>query len=123
MSTRATYQFKQVTDSSVRHSPLVTFYIHHDGYPDGAASYFHAALELQKSNGGGFAECFVRANTRAEFTLSHEVHGDTDFRYTFTDGFLRVNRRYGETWATAFYGELAEFIKAHPRLIEEQVTP
>ena len=38
MSTRANYIFKSGRKT------LATFYIHHDGYPEGAAEYFHKAL-------------------------------------------------------------------------------
>ena len=41
MSTRANYIFKSGRKT------LATFYIHYDGYPEGAASYFQNALSLK----------------------------------------------------------------------------
>lgn len=77
MSTRATYNFKD-------ESRDVTFYIHCDGYPEGAADYFSAMLEYQGSmetHNHGLAEVFFRANATAEFTSGHDAHDDTEYRY------------------------------------------
>lgn len=41
MSTRATYEFKPSPNG---YGPPVAFYIHYDGYPEGAAAYFYEAL-------------------------------------------------------------------------------
>ena len=85
MSTRATYK--------IGHQ---TFYIHHDGYQEGAAMYFYnmvaeshrniyAGTEHEKYNrspSGGYECHFLRANSGAEFTENHQAHGDTEFRYT-----------------------------------------
>ena len=78
MSTRATYQIDGVY-----------FYIHHDGYEQGAAGYFLAMLNSLhmplNSSGrtacGGIAEAFLRGNSQASFTTDHEQHGDTQYRY------------------------------------------
>ena len=77
---RATYQFK---DDRLD----ITFYIHHDGYPTGAARYFKKMRDYEdkmKTCNHGLAEVFFRANDNAEFTQSHEYHGDTDYQYTLT---------------------------------------
>jgi hypothetical protein len=76
MSTRATYQF--ISEWSGTH----TVYIHHDGYPEGAAEYF------TKENGAPIVkvETFLRSNEKAELTKSHEIHGDSEFRYTVKSG-------------------------------------
>ena len=74
MSTRATYEIR---DGKNNH----TFYIHHDGYPAGAAVYFQRML---KANGASLAERFIRGNDKAEFTVGHEAHGDTEWKYTLT---------------------------------------
>ena len=76
MSTRATYQFK------AEHKPTVTLYVHHDGYPTGASSYFYDTLIAEHS--GVLAEQFLRAVPRSEITGSHDSHWDTAFRYTVT---------------------------------------
>lgn len=77
MSTRATYRFQDEFRD-------VTFYIHCDGYPEGAADYFRAMLDREgqmQSYNHGLAEVFFRANETAEITSGHEAHGDTEYRY------------------------------------------
>lgn len=74
MSTRATYQFE------TRMGRLVTFYIHQDGHPKGAAFYFNNALKAEQ-NGQELAARFFRANPKAEFTTGHDAHEDTEYRY------------------------------------------
>ena len=86
MSTRATYQFVRP-----RHGGRFTIYIHHDGYPLGAAEYLaRAVLGCNASGpwsawlGGSLVEEFIRQNDRAELTAEHDQHGDTDYRYTLS---------------------------------------
>ena len=99
MSTRATYEMDGHT-----------FYIHHDGYPSGAAQYFSNAVNYKcAAPNATLADCFIRANERAELTGSHDTHGDTDYQYTITnrpDGRkqITVKRR---RWSS---GECAETI-------------
>lgn len=76
MSTRATYEFRS------KHNPRVTIYIHHDGYPEGAAGLYLVPA-IKKGGGRLTVESFIRANERAEITESHAAHGDTEHRYTF----------------------------------------
>lgn len=74
MSTRANYIFKSGRKT------LATFYIHHDGYPEGAASYFQNALLL----GDGIIDSpdtFLRANDNCASTYC--IHGDIDYLYEF----------------------------------------
>ena len=94
MSTRATYK---ITDKSNRE---MTFYIHHDGYKEGAAHYFYNMIETRTGTGegyktnskGGNIEAFLRANYNAEITESHNAHGDTEYRYTLNaDNTLEVS--------------------------------
>lgn len=129
MSTRATYEIDGTT-----------FYIHHDGYPTGAASYFMAALQYivddkPRAINSGFKDVFMRANDNAEITRSHEAHGDTDYRYTIaTDNEWHTMRGHGVDvlsikvesvgWSecpgkTLFEGPLADFI-AQASKVEEQ---
>jgi hypothetical protein len=75
MSTRGTYQF----NSGHTHEGITTVYIHHDNYPKGAARYFYKTL-LNPSN-GNLATQFIRANPNSEITVSHDVHGDTEYQY------------------------------------------
>lgn len=114
MSTRATYQF-----TGREYQPTITVYIHHDGYPQGAADYFKDAVLLAKGH-GGLAERFVRANDGAEFTRNHDAHGDTEFRYTVAldTHELHAEKRYHDPvrWGTVFRGTLLDFIKEHQGL-------
>lgn len=108
MTTRATYQI------SVPNSRPITFYIHCDGYPQGAAHYFLKACLLEGAR-GGLAEQFLRANARAEFAGDHAHYGDTEYRYT-VDGQhrLRMDARvnFTESWECKYLGSLADFIEA-----------
>ena len=83
MSTRATYQI-------VDGFGTATLYIHHDGYPSGAAAYFEAARELASTyEKVSFLASFLWANKKAELTAAHDAHGDTEFRYDVTRGLKR----------------------------------
>lgn len=73
MSTRATYQFE------AKHCTTTTIYIHHDGYPEGAADYFYRLLISDAR--GCMAVRMIRANGGAELTDGHDAHGDTVYRY------------------------------------------
>lgn len=118
MSTRATYQFhrNQLTCSA-------TVYIHHDGYPEGAAIYLANAIGYE----GDYEETeiltverFIRANEGAHITKSHEAHGDTDYRYDFFPfGLMEVSKReiyknsfgeYQEQWKKHWSGHLSDFL-------------
>lgn len=118
MSTRATYSFLKKADD---HKPSVTFYVHYDGYPEGAAQYLAAACMFENER-GSLAENFLRANDRAEFTGSHETHGDTEYRYTVKRDSVTVESGYGDEWSVIYSGDLAEFIKANggPELMQYQ---
>lgn len=73
MSTRANYIFKSGRKT------LAIFYIHHDGYPAGAADYFQNALLL----GDGVInspDLFLRANQKCEIS---DIHGDIEYVYEF----------------------------------------
>ena len=91
MSTRATYHF-----TATEHHQAITFYIHHDGYPAGAAHYFASMLALDNER-GGWPCMFLRANDGAEITASHEAHGDTEYRYTL-DQRKRTVERFARVW-------------------------
>ncbi len=76
MGTRATYNL-----SAGRYNhQQVCFYIHWDGYPAGAASYFWNMYQI-KNERGSYAGRFIRGNELAEFTLDHNEHGDTEYCY------------------------------------------
>ena len=83
MSTRATYEI----DGSI-------FYIHHDGYPAGAAFYLFNMVKASNAAGnrtgwdvwdsqncrGGLAFAFISGNGNCEPTDGHDAHGDTEYR-------------------------------------------
>ena len=102
MSTRATYRFIPDDPGLIRLRPVVTVYVHRDGYPEGAAVYLKDAPTVEK---------FIRKNDRAEVTARHEVHDDTEFRY---DIHRQIEiKAYKRNWAgtSIGYGEDAEWIK------------
>ncbi len=116
MATRATYSF---TDKQHR----TYIYIHHDGYPEGAASYFyHTIINPSKGN---FATQFIRANPQAEITASHKIHGDTDYKYDITGTGLKatieaysINRE--DHCEHLFYsGTLYKFISTYSDAIQD----
>ena len=110
MSTRATYCFLANAD---HFEPKTTFYIHHDGYPEGAADYFRAML----GNGGTTCNNFMRANLRASITPNHATHADTEYRYDVSNskGFAEVTCREGcgSSWKTVFKGSLGTFLATY----------
>jgi len=118
MSTRATYRF---VPADLRFTPAVTLYIHHDGYPEGAAQYLDGVRN---------PEDFIRKNDRAEITANHEVHGDTEYRYDIhqpetalrlapllIDVGIRAFKREGwgdeTTWKEFFDGSLESFVETY----------
>lgn len=113
MSTRATYQFE------TRMGPKVTFYIHHDGYPSGAAFYFNNALESER-NGQELAARFFRANPKAEFTAGHDAHGDTEYQYTvkLNGEITAISCASWEEEKVVFSGPVQDFIDSNSELID-----
>jgi hypothetical protein len=114
MSTRATYQF---TDSKNNFTPTITYYVHYDGYPEGAAAYFWAAHHHANER-GGMCDKFIRANENAEHTRDHEAHGDTEYVYTMDGDQLTAakvieNDENGLVTETFFTGHYCEFINQH----------
>lgn len=113
MSTRATYQINGHT-----------FYIHHDGYPAGAAMYLNNAMEFtSEAPNATFQDDFMRANARAELTESHEAHPDTEYRYTVTtrngEPHIKADHRPigADGFGRIYTGPLSGFISANQELI------
>tara|TARA_R110002073_G_scaffold334639_1_gene524573 strand:- start:584 stop:961 length:378 start_codon:yes stop_codon:yes gene_type:complete len=115
MSTRATYLF---TNNSMAAEDICV-YIHHDGYPTGAAEYFRKALFIAKTDRRPILEAFIAANTGAQITRSHQTHGDTEYRYTIDRKDVLVEKRISNFseehgldnyWQTIFVGSIEEFI-------------
>lgn len=113
MSTRATYCFDCKGYKT-------TVYIHHDGYPEGAAAYFYNTLI--KSSKGNFATQFIRANEGAELTRSHDQHGDTDFQYNIKgsgpEAEITAYQLTGDEKAFVFSGTIFEFIHRYSKYLQ-----
>ena len=88
MSTRATYTF---IDQRTCPTTDVCVYIHHDGYPQGAATYLRKWIEGQRTD----IASFIRINERAEITRE-SAHGDTEYHYT-------IHRRECGDWEIEAY--------------------
>lgn len=117
MSTRATYHIKP----AYQHDLAATFYIHHDGYPAGAAHYFAQMLNLDNER-GGWPCMFLRANDGAELTDSHKAHGDTEYRYDL-DGKALTVTMYERVWNGSGDGfERAKFPKGETLDIVDFIT-
>lgn len=83
MATRATYTF--IKENGIK----VEYYIHWDGYPEGAAQYLKKALDYKNTystqeEAGTLAEAFLRANKEAEIS-NRDSHGDTEYHYEIID--------------------------------------
>jgi len=108
MATRATYQF--ISEWSGTH----TAYIHHDGYPEGAAQYLFKEID-----GGDVMifniNAFIRHNRKAEMTASHEIHGDTEYRYTVEGTRLIAQKRvnFTDQFDTFWNGCVADFVQEY----------
>jgi hypothetical protein len=89
MGTSATYEFREGHDPGTR---LVSFYIHFDGYPDGASVYFLQMLKQSSDDErGGHVEKFVRNNETAEI-IADPGDWEPNYRYVITvhEGLLWV---------------------------------
>ncbi len=124
MGTRATYQI----GSHV-------FYIHYDGYEDGAAVYFYNMIDAMNKlddsgigrnlNDGGYPEQFIRGNPGASFTESHELHGDTEYQYTLQGDELHVaelgwdrNEDGTKEIKNQYFINIEDFINKNQRCLE-----
>ncbi len=75
MATRAVYSFTGFPGAPVRH-----LYLHHDGYPTGAAWRFATALREQQEL-DAFLAAFLSTQPSAEPLASPEQAADADYRY------------------------------------------
>lgn len=127
MSTRATYSF---AINKLNENNLVHYYIHNDNYPEGAAAYLLAMYEICNHvkapaaqslsvKWDSLASGFLVANPcDVEFTLNHETHTDTEYRYFITgEGMLRAEKiHYGSddvSWIEFFNGHYTQFINQY----------
>jgi len=117
MSTRATYTFSNTALAGED----VTVYIHHDGYPMGAAEYFRKAMNEKLDSDRPLLEAFIAANDGATITRNHEAHGDTEYRYDTDGKNITIKKReikfdddgYNTFWLDIYYGELHYFVISH----------
>ena len=123
MSTRATYELPAGLHAGI---DSVTYYVHHDGYPEGAAWKLYgmySQLKQRKDNpygadrmapNAGFAEAFILANRDAEFTKHHSCHGDTEWKYLLSrNGTLEVFERHAfdcDEWDLSYSGPWEQFV-------------
>jgi hypothetical protein len=117
MSTRATYLLSTAYDND-----RICFYIHTDGYPEGAANYFYNMHHCKNST-TGFAGRFFRKNANTEFTTCHEMHTDTEFRYTLNrQGELKaykistIDNQWNLFYQGAWYHFVNTYLKASMHL-------
>jgi hypothetical protein len=75
LATRAVYSFTGFPEAPVRH-----LYLHHDGYPTGAAWRFATALREQPA-AAEFLAAFLSSQPGAEVLASPEQAADADYRY------------------------------------------
>ena len=101
MATRAVYTFTGFPELPVRH-----LYLHHDGYPTGAAWRFAEALR-EAPEPASFFVAFLSTQPKAEPIQSPEFSADAEYRYLVhllpdADSLLQVQcwRRIpgGDSW-------------------------
>lgn len=85
MATRAVYSFSGFPGVPERH-----LYLHHDGYPTGAAWRFATALR-QRPEPEAFAAAFLASQPGAEPLAAPAQAADAEYRY-------RVQLLAGTTW-------------------------
>ena len=75
MATRSVYSFSGFPDQ-----PLCHFYLHHDGYPIGAAWRF-AAAQREAADASSFLAAFLSTQNQTEPLASPEQASDAEYRY------------------------------------------
>ena len=120
MSTRATYSFEHQYFNKM----IISYYIHHDNYPKGAAIYFWNMHNKRCDAKGSFAEVFIKANIgTVEFSEGHDSHCDTEYQYHVNqEGILTAKELTDfatRTFDVFYEGHYAEFINLHQDYIKE----
>lgn len=121
MSTRATYTIIDTLYSGKERE--THFYIHYDGYSEGAANYFYKLFACENGR-GGLAEKFLRGNELAEFTENPANHGDREFHYVLKGDQLT---QYSCDWDSEdlkqeFCGKVYDFVNKYHHF-DEGETP
>ncbi len=75
MATRAVYTFSGFPDEPAQH-----LYLHHDGYPAGAAFRLAEAKQLSETP-AAYLRSFLVTQPEAESLVSPEQSGDAEYRY------------------------------------------
>ena len=75
MATRAVYSFTGFAGAPEHH-----LYLHHDGYPTGAAWRF-AAAQRESADASGFLTAFLSTQVQVEPLASPEQAADAEYRY------------------------------------------
>ena len=117
MSTRATYTIEEYDGNKRVH--YNHFYIHHDGYSEGAATYFYKTF--LKGHNQNLTTDFIRANDQAQLIVDPTRHGDTEFHYVLTDkGYLSQSARNfdSDSWTMIYHGSVMDFINKHDKFID-----
>lgn len=125
MSTRAVYGFKD--EFGTHH-----VYVHHDGYPSGAAEKFQATLDsknawpLPRFEANEFGAAFIACNKKDQGSvrLTHgpQDHGDTEYYYVVCQpkpgGPLHIAAYQGQdtTGKLMFKGLLTKFIQTAEKI-------
>lgn len=117
MSTRATYTIEEYDRSERVHCNH--FYIHSDGYSEGAATYLYKTF--LKGHNQNLTTDFIRANDQAQLIVDPNHHGDTEFHYVLNNkGRLTQSARDfdSDSWKLIYHGSVMEFINKHDKFID-----
>ncbi|NNM59278.1 MAG: hypothetical protein HKM04_05635 [Legionellales bacterium] len=114
MSTRATYEFRSANCHLL--DVTVCFYIHSDGYPEGAAENFYLMHDSKyPDNLQDYASQFFRINKSAEFTKNRDAHIDTEYHYIFSrnETLSVFERESNNRWLSLYKGHWLDFVNQH----------
>ena len=114
MSTRATYEFRSANCYLL--DVTVCFYIHSDGYPEGAAENFYLMHDPKcPDKCQDYASQFFRINESAEFTKNRDAHVDTEYHYIFSrNKTLSVfERESNDRWTSLYKGNWLDFVNQY----------
>lgn len=116
MSTRATYEFNKANRYLLDIN--ICFYIHMDGYPEGAAENFYLMHNTKCSDQyQDYAGQFFRINESAEFTKNRDAHSDTEYHYIFSQNkTLSVfERQSNQSWVSIYEGDWLTFVNQYQK--------
>lgn len=82
MSTRATYT---INETAFNEDVSTSFYIHSDGYSEGAASYFYKMFTTPEGRYSSLMMQFIRGNETAQLMPNKECIGGLEFTYQLNE--------------------------------------